>query len=638
MSEQLSMFGDSADSKKDASDVLPETVETPSTNLQQQAPPEAEEYEALDKQLAELMQELNSSKDKESDLQIAQNKVIKRCTLEISKHTREGQIAIPVSEEDQAVLLQTNVGGEAGDYKPLIIDQGYLYLRRYWQYQNQLAKQIRARMTVDEDIDSNTKSSNQDSWAQQRLDELFSDDEDSENEKESKEINWQRRAVELALKHQFLIVSGGPGTGKTTTITRLLALLIEQHLSPSDEKTAPKVGGGLTNSFKVLLAAPTGKAAIRMLDSIRDAQAGLGLTEDAAALMPSEASTIHKLLGYQHGSVNFKHNRNNPLNADVVLVDEASMIDIALMSKLVEAVPAHAKLILIGDKDQLSSVETGSVFADMCSGLEEDKSEHLVTLKKNWRFSKDSDIGQSAIAANQGDSRKLLSLLKDSNSENCKLIAPDTLRDAELIKPWRMYIDVINNPDASYDEIFQAFNQYRVLCALRRGPNGSVNMSSRIETALAKQNQIHFRKKFSNNNQSWYHGRPIMITQNSYGKGLFNGDTGITLIRDGEVKVYFPSADKSGEHAYKSFSPVRLPAHETTWAMTIHKSQGSEFNQVVLILPHEEMPLLTRQLIYTGITRAKEQVSIVASESVLVTGVKAEVVKATRIEQSLSNA
>ncbi|WP_299880251.1 exodeoxyribonuclease V subunit alpha [uncultured Cocleimonas sp.] len=617
--------------------------------------PVTEEYEALDKQLAELMQELNSSKDKDSDLQAAQNEVIKRCTLEISKHTREGQIAIPVSEQDQAVLLQTNVGGEAGDYKPLIIDQGYLYLRRYWQYQNQLAKQIRARMTVDEDIDSNTKSENQDSWAQQRLDELFSDDKgsankESANEKESEEINWQRRAVELALKHQFLIVSGGPGTGKTTTITRLLALLIEQHLSPSDEITAPKVGGGLTNSFKVLLAAPTGKAAIRMLDSIRDAQAGLGLTEDAAALMPSEASTIHKLLGYQHGSVNFKHNRNNPLNADVVLVDEASMIDIALMSKLVEAVPAHAKLILIGDKDQLSSVETGSVFADMCSGLEEDKSEHLVTLKKNWRFSKDSDIGQSAIAANQGDSRKLLSLLKDSNSVNCKLIAPDTLRDAELIKPWRTYIDVINNPDASYDEIFQAFNQYRVLCALRRGPNGSVNMSSRIETSLAKQNQIHFRKKFSNNNQSWYHGRPIMITQNSYGKGLFNGDTGIALIRDGEVKVYFPSADDGlstadgssstadVSHAYKSFSPVRLPAHETTWAMTIHKSQGSEFNQVVLILPHEEMPLLTRQLIYTGITRAKEQVSIVASEGVLVTGVKAEVVKATRIEQMLKSA
>ena len=607
---------------------------------------EPEEYEALDMQLAELMQELNSSKDKNSDLQTAQNKVIKHCTLEISKHTREGQIAIPVSEEHQAVLLQTNVGGEAGDYKPLIIDQGYLYLRRYWQYQNQLAKQIRAGMTVDQEVDNTEQEP--DSWIQKRLDELFP-------EVNNNETNWQRRAVELALKHQFLIVSGGPGTGKTTTITRLLALLIEQHLKSaqkvggdlpddkaSSQKSAYKWGGDISNNFKVLLAAPTGKAAIRMLDSIRDAQTGLGLAEDALALMPSEASTIHKLLGYQHGSVNFKHNRNNPLNADVVLVDEASMIDIALMSKLVEAVPAHAKLILIGDKDQLSSVETGSVFADMCSGLENDKSEHLVILKKNWRFAEDSDIGQSAIAANQGDSAKLLSLLKDTQSDGCKLISPDTLRDAELIKPWQTYIDVINNEgvingkESGMDKIFQAFNQYRVLCALRRGLNGSVNMSSRIETALAKQNLIHFRRKFTSNNQSWYHGRPIMITQNSYGKGLFNGDTGITLIRDGEVKVYFPSTGSSGSNKYKSFSPVRLPAHETTWAMTIHKSQGSEFNQVVLILPHEEMPLLTRQLIYTGITRAKEQVSIVASEAVLVTGVKAEVVKATRIEQSLS--
>ncbi len=665
--DQFDLFNstDQNQSEAERSSILPIEIEV-------EINPPKEEYEVLDMQLANLMQELNVSKDKDSDLQKAQNKVIKHCTLEISKHTREGQIAIPVSEEDQAVLLQTNVGGEAGAYKPLIIDQGYLYLRRYWQYQHQLAKQIRTRMTVDLEVDEAPHEL--DSWAQQRLDEFFPADQSINNG--DNEINWQRRAVELALKHQFLIVSGGPGTGKTTTITRLLALLIEQHLSTNTEgnnksaykwggdksntslnnsdiiefnvsnnetKSSLKWGGDLSNSFKVLLAAPTGKAAIRMLDSIRDAQTGLGLAEEALALMPSEASTIHKLLGYQHGSVNFKHNRNNPLNADVVLVDEASMIDIALMSKLVEAVPAHAKLILIGDKDQLSSVETGSVFTDMCSGLENDRSEHLVTLKKNWRFAEDSDIGQSAIAANQGDSTKLLSLLKDTGNDSCKLIAPDTLRDAELIKPWQTYINVINNVESSFDDIFEAFNQYRVLCALRRGLNGSVNMSSRIETALAKQNLIHFRRKFSNNNQSWYHGRPVMITQNSYGKGLFNGDTGITLIRDGEVKVYFPdslSADGSltadGSNKYKSFSPVRLPAHETTWAMTIHKSQGSEFNQVVLILPHEEMPLLTRQLIYTGITRAKEQVSLVASEAVLTAGVKAEVVKATRIDKILS--
>ena len=397
--------------------------------------------------------------------------------------------------------------------------------------------------------------------------------------------------------------------------------------------------------LNILLAAPTGKAAIRMLDSIRlettALQSKLGLSDELLQQMPTEASTIHKLLGYQRGSVQFKHNAQNPLNADVVLVDEASMIDIALMSKLLEAVPPHAKLILIGDKDQLSSVETGSVFADICAGL--DESEHLakslVTLKKNWRFSEDSDIGQLAIAANQGDSATLISVLKDQNRTGCELIAPEAMRDAELIKPWTHYFEVLNNPASTHAEIFEAFNQYRILCALRRGLNGSMLMNQRIETALAKQGLINLRKQYSNQQQSqistsnWYHGRPVMITQNSYNKGLFNGDTGITLIENGEVKVFFPTSD--GE--FKSFSPVRLPAHETTWAMTIHKSQGSEFEQVALILPHEVMPLLTRQLIYTGITRAKEQVSIVASEDVLVSGVKAEAVKATRIEQMLKS-
>ena len=245
MSEQLSMF----DSQSDPVKELPE--------VKKQIPPEAEktEYEALDKQLADLLQELNVFKDKDSDLQKAQNKIIKHCTLEISKHTREGQIAIPISEEHQAVLLQTNVAGEAGDYKPLIIDQGYLYLRRYWQYQNQLAKQIRARMTVDQEADEGNDSNSEakdevevhDSWVQQRLNEFFPEINNNVNNPNNvykSEINWQRRAVELALKHQFLIVSGGPGTGKTTTITRLLALLIEQHhfqCRKSKYEVAPKV-------------------------------------------------------------------------------------------------------------------------------------------------------------------------------------------------------------------------------------------------------------------------------------------------------------------------------------------------------------------------------------------------------------
>lgn len=619
MSEQLSMF-----------DSLPESADSVDTNIPETI------YEPLDKQLAQLMIQLNGEN----------NTVLESCVLEISKHTREGQIAITCSAEQQTALLKTKVVGKAGEYKPLILDAGYLYLNRYFSYQQQLAEQIKSRLLRIE------TTQDQADWLQGRLAVYFPKESEKENE-----INWQRVAAEQALHQQFLIVSGGPGTGKTTTITRILALLIEQKVIEQQVLQFKS-----KNSLRILLAAPTGKAAIRMLDSIRDAQSKLNLSNEITEQLPNHASTLHKLLGYKPNSVQFKHNQQNPLPADVVLVDEASMIDIAMMSKLLEAVPANAKLILIGDKNQLSSVETGSVFADICEGLEANQNNSLsaivgrgekirtrgenvsniVTLQKNWRFTKDSGIGQLAIATNQGDEKKALEILKDENQTDCHLVSPNILTGMQipdsLIAPWENYFKALKNPDASIAEIFEAFNQYRILCTLRRGLNGSTIMSSRIETEVAKQGLIHSRSLQNRQNhlsQSWYHGRPVMVTQNSYSKGLFNGDTGITLIRNGELSVYFPDEDEDGK-AFKSLAPVRLPAHETTWAMTIHKSQGSEFNQVALILPHEVMPLLTRQLIYTGITRAKENVSLVASEGVLSAGIKTQVAQATRIEEVVS--
>ncbi|MEE9326147.1 MAG: exodeoxyribonuclease V subunit alpha [Cocleimonas sp.] len=598
---------------------------------------ESVSYEALDIQLADLMQELNfdqhakQNKEQNKEQNAEQKQLLKYFTLEISKHTREGQITFPCTNSQQRELFKTKVVGGAGDYKPLIIENGYLYLRRYWQYQQQLADNIISRLGTIKREDTNDRNQ----WIKERLCYFF------EKDSLKGETNWQQVAAERALNKDFLIISGGPGTGKTTTITRILALLIEQHLQSSN-----KEGGAIqrpcsaqvSNALKVLIAAPTGKAAIRMLDSIRIAQADLDLPKDVLEQMPIQASTIHKLLGYKHQSVYFKHNKVNPLNADVVLIDEASMIDIALMSKLVEAVPAHAKLILIGDKDQLSSVETGSVFADLCEGLKHEKGlgkrgGNLVTLQKNWRFSKDSGIGQLAKASNQGETKKVIEILKDESKSECSLIEPTILANnripENLFAPWKNYFNVLDNSDSSMVEIFKAFNQYRILCALRRGLNGSNILSNRIETALQKSGFINLGRS---QNKRWYHGRPVMITQNSYSKGLFNGDTGITLIRNGETRVYFPDAE---EGQYKSFAPVRLPAHETNWAMTIHKSQGSEFDQVTLILPHEVMPLLTRQLIYTGVTRAMKQVRIIASESVLAAGVKTEVVQATRIADYL---
>ncbi len=560
-------------------------------------------YEALDYQLAELLQSLNGEP----------NAVLEQCTLEISKHTREGQIAMCCSKDQRKALLSTQVVGEAGDYKPLILDRGCLYLNRYWHYQQQLAGQIQARMAQP------AMSETENSGLNKRLDHYF-------GETNKTETDWQKIAAQRAMQNNFLILSGGPGTGKTTTITRILALLIEQYQSKNVSE----------GKLRIALAAPTGKAAIRMLDSIRNEQQTLDLDEQVVQHMPDHASTLHKLLGFIPQSVMFKHNSNNPLNADVVLVDEASMVDIALMSKLVDAVPQDAKLILIGDKDQLASVETGSVFADMCEALAD--SNNMVTLQKNWRFAKDSGIGQLAIAANQGDSSRVLGVLNDQGKPECSLLSPDiisenTLPD-DLIKPWNNYFDLLNNQDASIAGLFEAFNQYRVLCALRRGLQGSTNMSRRIEDTLFKQGLIRSAKASQPN--AWYHGRPVMITQNSYSKGLFNGDTGITLIdKTGQAKVYFPDTQATEEGAYKSIAPVRLPAHETTWAMTIHKSQGSEFDQVTLILPHEVMPLLTRQLVYTGVTRAREKVAVVASEDVLAAGVDANVKQATQIASLL---
>ncbi len=617
MTEQLSIFAGETPSES-ISDKLPPAI-TPSET----------EYEDLDYQLANLLVELNDFQPDDPQQKIALNKLLKSTTLEISKYTREGQIYLEISADHQAQLQQTTVVGLVGDYMPLIIDQGYLYLHRYWQYQQRLADQINHRIQDKEQLNQE-----QQAWATKRLSAYFGEDN-------LNQINWQKRAAELALEHKFLIVSGGPGTGKTTTITRLLSLLIEQKLKENNDtkhvvENDQKVGGVFSNDFNILLAAPTGKAAIRMLDSLREAsnqlQASLDLDQAIIGALPSSANTVHKLLGYIPNSAQFKHNKNNPLVADVVLVDEASMIDIALMSKLIEAVPAHAKLILIGDKDQLASVETGSVFADICDGLKDIN--NLVTLKKNWRFAEDSDIGQTAIAANQGSFESMFEVFNDPVRTGVELIPPNKIKDADLILPWQNYFSVLNNEASTPTEIFAAFNQYRILCALRRGFNGSETMNERIEAALQKKTWIERRRSASLQNQfsSWYHGRPIIISQNNYSRGLMNGDTGITLIKNGEIKVYFPSTD--GE--FLSFSPVRLPAHQTSWSMTIHKSQGSEFDQVALILPHEEIPLLTRQLIYTGITRAKNKVTIVASPEVLEAGVKSEISNATLIENYIT--
>jgi exodeoxyribonuclease V alpha subunit len=579
-------------------------------------PPEQQEYDPLDYQLADLVEQLNTKK----------NKTLRKMTLEISKKTREGCIALACEPALEQALLAHKVVGTTADCTPLIIDNGFVYLYRYWSYQQRLAQQIRSRLA-----NINLDSAHQ-YWIKQRLTHYFSHDN-----RANTDINWQQTASALAFSSRFLIISGGPGTGKTTTITRILALLIDWQ----QQSQRPPL--------RFSLAAPTGKAAMRMSESIRESiqREGNTLSDAVKQQLPQVASTIHRLLGYLPQRTEFRFNQHNHLASDIVIIDEASMIDLALMTKLFEAISPQATLILLGDKDQLSSVEIGAVFADLCASANNRYSaelttylqnvtgdsidnpsdftphqtssaidNHIVCLLKSWRFNQTGGIGTLATAVNQGEVDNALQALK--HSADIQLISPSELTVKQLIAPWQPYLHALKT-QASIDDLFTAFNQFRTLSALRKGMKGCVYLNQQLEKHFSQQQQLLTGKR-------WYHGRPIMITENSYRTGLFNGDIGITLIDKGETKVWFQTNEGA-----KAFSPVRLPQHETAWVLTIHKSQGSEFEHVALLLPTEDTPILTRQLLYTGITRAKQHLDIISTSSILQLGIQRQNPQATQL-------
>ena len=579
---------------------------------------ETPEYDVLDYQLANLLEQLNKKK----------NKPLRKIALDISKQTREGRIALACDTTLTEELLANKVVGTGEEYTPLTLDNHYIYLRRYWAYQQRLADQISARLSFVAEKDQQRE------WIKQRLAHYFVQDNKSD------ETNWQQTAAALALISRFLIISGGPGTGKTTTITRILALLIEQHQLSSQQP------------LRFSLAAPTGKAAMRMSESILESieREGDKLSDEIKQQFPQESSTLHRLLGYIPNSTEFRFNKNNHLATDIVIIDEASMIDLALMTKLFEAIPPQASIILLGDKDQLAAVETGSVFTDICATADNQSSEvithylqevtgdtlskeqietqlapidnHIICLLKSWRFDQNSGIGRLASAVNYGKTEDALNSLESHDFSDIQLILPTELTISQLLSPWQDYLQALKS-NASIKELFAVFNQFRILSALRKGMNGSTYLNQKLEQQFSQQKQLYTGKR-------WYHGRPIMITENSYSTGLFNGDIGITLIKNGQAQVWFKTND-----GIKAFSPVRLPQHETAWIMTIHKSQGSEFERVLMILPTEDTPVLTRQLIYTGITRAKQQLEIISDPSILELGIKREIPQATQIRLAL---
>jgi exodeoxyribonuclease V alpha subunit len=531
-------------------------------------------------------------------------------------------------------IRQSPLVGKPGDYRPLILDRkNRLYLYRYWDYEKKLSQSILHRSGEDiRDLDVARLTDG--------LKRLFPQDQDHE-------LDRQMLAAYIAAIKRFCIISGGPGTGKTFTMAKILALLLELS-----EK----------RRLKILLAAPTGKAAARIAESIENAKNTFNTRPDIIEAMPSEAYTIHRMLKTIPGSPYFHHTRENPLDADVVVVDEASMIDLALMSKLLCAVPPDARLILIGDKDQLASVETGFVLGDICDRenvhafsegfckkfeavtrqkidlpLKEQKNKAglydcMVVLKKNYRFTGDSGIGELSRAVNQGETHKVLGMMKNNPEQIFwkKISQPRDLHrslDKRVIKGYSDYL----NTDDPYRAL-ELFNRFKILCAVKIGFTGVHAVNRLAEQVLTREGLIAPDRSSSN---SWYKGRPVLITRNDYSLKLFNGDMGITLPAPGsngkELYVYF--SGESGE--LRRFLPYRLPEHETVYAMTVHKSQGSEFDHVLLILPDRDYPVLTREVLYTGITRTKKTVSIWSTEDVLKTTISRKIDRTSGLKDAL---
>ncbi|MBR9788169.1 MAG: exodeoxyribonuclease V subunit alpha [Vibrionaceae bacterium] len=626
-----------------------------------------------------------------------------------------GEAALTLNTQLQGIdwiqLLQSSaLVGTLGEALPLMFDGERLYLHRYWHYEVTLAEKLNqlgaavsllpqefARLSellnhlfarqyhflFNALVKANEAGSNNQVLRQQlvcdHLDIVASDVLDwpaidatlnQANKVQDLQfldeliplsacVNWQKVAAAVALTRRFAVISGGPGTGKTTTVTKLLAALIEQA---AQEK-----------NLTIKLVAPTGKAAARLTESIGKAVQELPVSPELKAKIPTESSTLHRLLGAIPNSAEFRHNKQNPLHLDILVIDEASMVDLPMMYKVVDALPKHARLILLGDKDQLASVEAGAVLGDICSfsalgyGKEQASAiakltgfdtlahssnsassiaDSLCMLQKSYRFDARSGIGQLAKAVNLGSAAKVDNVwARDySDIEHFPLSSENYNQMMQtLVQEYGRYLKRISqteiDPNTGESEsltrkakaVLDTFNQCRLLCAIREGDFGVAGLNQRIEKALAA------RKLIKVQDEIWYHGRPVMVTRNDHSLGLYNGDIGICMRDDSEeeprLKVFFELPDGS----VKSVLPSRVPEHETAYAMTIHKSQGSEFEYTLMILPPDFSPILTRELIYTGITRAKKRLALYAELNVLKRGIKVKTTRASGLVQRLAN-
>jgi exodeoxyribonuclease V alpha subunit len=529
--------------------------------------------------------------------------------------THRGADALPAAVRGRSAegrLLASKLFGGPAEATPLVVDGGRVYLRRFHEHEVSLAAALSARAADADAVDEDALSA--------IIAELFP---------ASDLLDLQRVGVALSAGRRFAVITGGPGTGKTTTVVRLVAAQVA---------LAERAGRPIP---EVMLLAPTGKAAARLSESIRDQKSRL--PPALVAHIPEEAATLHRALG-AGGPGRWRHGEHQPLPADLVVVDEASMVDLSLMRRLVDALLPSAALVLLGDRDQLSSVEAGSVLADVCGPtrgspyasetvdrvrrITGDRlpqgpatrplRQAIVELQVSRRFDPNSGIGALAAPVRDGDAARARQAA-DLRPPPPPGRLGESLR-AAVIEGYRPLLSARRPADA-----LAALTRFRLLCAHRRGPLGVERVGALVEAALREAGMIH-------GDPAVFRGRPVIVTENDYAVRLYNGDTGVVMPgEDGRPMVWF--AD--GDDGLRALSPARLPAHETVFAMSVHKSQGSEFDDVAVLLPEEGSPLLTRELVYTAITRARARVRLWGTPEALEEAVRSPAIRASGLSDRL---
>ena len=550
----------------------------------------------------------------------------------------DSPFSYPPLPEWSECLLKSGVVAQGDGNTPLVLDrQNRLYLRRYWEYENSIIRFILER--------SNPIMNTLDfSRLAQDLEHLFPPSS-------SGQTDWQKIAALTAATHSFCVISGGPGTGKTTTVAKILAILLRQSEKPEN--------------VRILLGAPTGKAASRLQGALVSA----GLLQGMPA--PPQAVTLHRMLGTRPNSPYFLHNASNHLAGDIIVIDEASMVDLPLMAKLMHAVPHSARLLLLGDRHQLASVQPGSVLGDICHSAKMKKfsdsfsrltyeltghsltpvlkhnagkkksilQDSFIELDRNYRFSPESSIASLAAAVKEGYADAALDiLLSGNNNEVAWSELPPVPEIISRLMGWpgfEYYALLQHSSDPAV--CFDVLDRFRILCSMRIGPYGM----EQINTILAREIDRLCREKLSRSysavsrqSQSFFAGQPLMVTRNDYNLQIFNGDVGVVLpdrLQHNVLRVFFKKYSGEIHH----IAPAMLPEHETVFAMTVHKSQGSEFDTVLLILPEQDFPVLTRELLYTAITRARHKVEIWGKKEIFRSAIQRQIKRTSGLSESL---